>query len=125
MAKEYRYYFNNNEEQKRLCNWVASNEAFVIIACADDGEPLAFASLYENTLPFSHLRTFTLHGLYYKKEHSNTVVVMMSAFDSFCKLNNICHYTVNARRSTLGTKRCFSHAKYGFKKISLTFEKFL
>lgn len=125
MAVEYRYYFNNAEEQKRICNWAASPHAFVVMSCDDLGDPVAFATMYETTLPFSTFRSFTLHGLYYKKDHSAATVEMMGCFDQFCKQNKIRHYTVNARRSTLGAKRCFSHAKYGFKKISLTFEKFL
>jgi hypothetical protein len=125
MANEYRYYFNNNEEQKRICNWAVSPAAFVCLTCDDLGDPTAFATMYETTLPYSSYRSFTNHGLYYRKGHSASVPLMMGLFDQFCKLKNIRHYTVNARRSTLGAKRCFSHAQFGFKKISLTFEKFL
>lgn len=118
--------FDKEFVQKTLINLVVDHEhAWLGIVMDPMGVPLAFGCAQECTPMFSTERYFVVRWFYHTPGKFEATLKLMSAFEDWAKENHISHYAVTTRRSAGEAIKCFSSARYGFKKAFLTFEKSL
>lgn len=117
-------HYDEEQAKKMLCLLASDHtHGYINVAFTDEGDPIAFAVARDDTLPFSHFRTFCAHAVYYKQGHSAVVLQLMGNFETWCRANEVRRYTILTRRATTPAKRCFQHEKYGFQRMSFVFEK--
>lgn len=110
--------------QKQICTLAANPVGgYVAIVKRDDGVPVSFAVAQENTFLFAKDRSFEVRAVHYVDGYAPCVLSLMADFETWCRENRIAKYSVSTRRNTGATIRCFRHARYGFGKPYLVFEK--
>jgi hypothetical protein len=116
--------FDEDFVRKTLVNLVVDhNHAWVGITINNMGEPLAFGCAQECTPAFSKDRYFVVRWFYHSAGKFEATVALMTGFEQWAKDRDIKYYAVTTKRSAGEAIKCFSSARYGFKKAFLTFEK--
>jgi hypothetical protein len=126
LAKQKELHYNELQAKKLLCKVATDAESgYVSVVFSDEGDPLAFIVLQENTLPFSTFRTFTVRAVYYRPGHADALLILLGGFEQWATHNGVRRYTLPTRRPVHVAKRVFAGEKYGFTRMSLNFEKTL
>lgn len=116
--------YNEEFVRKTLVNLVVEHEkAWVGITLDNMGMPLAFGCAQECTPLFSSERFFVVRWFYHSAGKFEATINLMQGFEEWAKSQGISNYAVTTRRSAGEAIKCFSSARYGFKKAFLTFEK--
>ena len=116
--------FDEEFVRKTMVNLVVEHEhAWVGVAIDDMGVPLAFGCAQECTPLFSKDRFLVVRWFYHTPGKFEATITLMQAFEDWAKTTGISYYAVTTRRSAGEAIKCFSSARYGFKKAFLTFEK--
>jgi len=116
--------FDEDFVRKTLVNLVVDHDhAWVGITINNMGEPLAFGCAQECTPAFSKDRYFVVRWFYHSAGKFEATVALMTGFEQWAKDHDIKYYAVTTKRSAGEAIKCFSSARYGFKKAFLTFEK--
>lgn len=123
LQENVKLHYNEPQAMKMLCALAGDLHGGYINVAKDETGILGFAVAREDTLPFSHFRTFCAHAIYYKQGMSAAVLDLMRDFEDFCRAFGVRRYSVLTRRGTTPAKRCFQHEKYGFRRMSFIFEK--
>ena len=97
--------------------------AWIGIALEDDGTPVSFAIAHECTPLFSPRREFEASLVFHQTGRSDATEALQTAFETFCRSNNISVYYATTRRDSGSTIRCFQSERYGFKRAYTTFIK--
>jgi hypothetical protein len=124
ISEKSREPFEKDFVQKTLINLVVDHDhAWLGVVIDSVGNPLAFGCAQECTPQYSNDRYFVIRWFYHTPGRFDATVTLMTAFETWCKSNNIFRYAVTTRRSAGEAIKCFSSTRYGFKKAFLTFEK--
>lgn len=119
-----REHFDAVQMQKLMCALAADYlHGYVAVVFCDEGDPICFGVAQESTLPFSHTRSFEVRAVYYVEGRQTAVLSLVGAFENWCRENSIVRYSVSTKRNTGAVIRCFRHARFGFNKPFLVFEK--
>lgn len=116
--------FDAAQMQKLMCSLAADHtRGYVAVVYTDEGTPVCFGVAQESTPPFNTSRTFDVRAVYYEEGQQHATLSLIGNFELWCRENGISKYSVSTRRNTGATIRCFRHARYGFNKPFLVFEK--
>lgn len=116
--------FDEVQMQKLMCSLAADvARGWVAAVFNDDGTPVAFGVAQDSSPLFNRTRTFEVRAVYHTPTSPMAVLSLAGAFETWCRENGVEKYSVSTRRNTGATIRCFRHARYGFNKPYLVFEK--
>jgi len=110
---------------QKYCCLLASDHTggYLGIAFTDEGDPQAMLVAREVTLPYSKERIFEVIALYNRRSQEDTLLLLMGAFENWCRENGVVRYYFTTHRNTGATIRYYRHERFGFRKPALVFEK--
>lgn len=124
ISQKSREPFDEEKVKKTLFHLVTEHDhAWVGITLDEHGDPLAFAVAQECTPEFETHRYFVIRWFYHNPDYFHATNLLQTLFEQWLHDLGGATYAVTTRRSAGEAIRCFSSAKYGFKKAFLTYEK--
>jgi len=116
--------YDSVQMQKLMCSLAAdSKRGYVAVVFSDDATPICFGVAHDSTPLFSQTRTFEVRAVYHDARQPAATLSLAGHFENWCRENGVKRYSVSTRRNTGATIRCFRHARYGFSRPYLVFEK--